>query len=540
MPKFYPPEPGRSTPSSERKVWSAFEQLDAEWHVFHSVVWQAPRAGRQGDGEADFILLHARHGLLAIEVKGGGIELESGQWYSTDRKGARNPIKDPLRQVVDSKHALLRYLQHVPGLRSVPRICHAVIFPDVVLTAGIGLNPRDIVIDGEDLSSIKSSLERVLRHWEQWGATAISSRDVELLVGLLAPTFVVRGTLRADIAQTERQIVTLTERQVEALGMLRSVRHCIIRGGAGTGKTLLAVEKARRLATEGARALLICFNAPLAAEVSQMLRESTSVTVSTFHSLCMRLGGKSKVPVDPDEAWFLTRAAEALADVAAVLPDSQKYDALIVDEAQDLTDDWLTALLLLLRAPDEGPVLLLLDNHQEIYRSALTLPSTWPVVELEKNCRNALPIAKRVAACFGDPTPLEGAAGPALRFIEAEDADLADAVHDVVRRLLTDEKLDARQVVVLSNVRQTSARLRTKLVGPAAFVELGRSGVVAETVHRYKGLEAEVVVLAWSGQPSRTSETADRALAYVGASRAKSALFIVASAKWLKWFRSLT
>lgn len=526
-------------PASERRVWHALEALEDGWTVFHSVAWQAPRAGREGDGEADFVLLHARHGMLVLEVKGGRIELSNGRWFTTDRNDARNEIRDPFRQAVDSKHALLRYLQDV-ALRATPFIGHAVVFPDISIDVPIGMNPRDIVIDGSDLRLSSTAIERVLRHWNQWNNQHLPERAIALIINLLAPSIRIMGLLRADIAEAERQLVILTERQIAAMSMFRNVRRCVIRGGAGTGKTLLAVEKARRVALEGGRALLVCFNAPLATALGAELGGINSVTVSTFHALCMRLGRSiGTVPTNPDDEWFQTRAGDVLVEAASAIGEHERYDALIVDESQDLTNEWLTALMFLLRAPDDGTVTLFIDNHQEIYRSGLILPQ-WPIVELDRNCRNTLPIARRVATCFRDQTPTEGASGPEPSLIEANERVIASVVHDVVCTLLMDEHLDPRRIVVLSNQKRTVRQLRQMLVANTIFVEPGGNGVLAETIHRFKGLEAETIVLAMSGRPGGVAgQNVDRALAYVGASRGRSALFVVATPAWLHWFREL-
>lgn len=540
MATLYPRDPPATGPSSELKVRRALDALGPDWHIFHSVAWQAPRAGRQGDGEADFVLLHPGSGLLVLEVKGGRIEVAAGEWYTVDRNGERHRIKDPFRQATDSKHALLRYLRDVRSLPGIPAIHHAVVFPDVTLTEGIGLHPRAIIIDGADLADPNASIARVLRHWGPPGA-AMSPAAVHVVVDLLAPTVTASGVLRSGIVQAERQILNLTKRQIETLSMLRTVRRCVIRGGAGTGKTLLAVEKARRLSLEGARTLLVCFNAPLANHVASILSGVPAVTVATFHSLVVRVArsAKQELPARPDDDWFATQSSDVLANAAAVLGEQEKFDALIVDEAQDFSDDWLTALMLLLMRPDEDPLVLFLDSHQQIYRSALTLPAGWPVVELDRNCRNTLQIARAVSGCFGDPRPEDGASGPDVSFIEADDSLILEVVHDVVRRLLADEGLAPDQIVALTNTRHVATRLRTMLVGPAAFVELGRDGVVAETIHRYKGLEAEAVVLALSGKPESTANDVDRALAYVGLSRARSALFVVGTRKWIQWCKAL-
>lgn len=536
MAKFFPVTIADAAPNSERKLWRAFESLDDDWHVFHSVAWQAPRAGREGDGEADFILVHKRHGVIIFEVKGGRVELVGGQWFTIDRFGERHAIKDPFRQAVDSKHALLKYLREVPGL-ACPPVCHAVVFPDVTVTDGIGLNPRAVILDASDLAACGAALGRVLAHWQQRDSQNMPARVLDQLVRLLAPTLTIAAGLRGDVARAEREIVTLTERQIEAMAMLRNIRRCVIRGGAGTGKTLLAIEKVRRVASEGGRALLVCFNAPLATKLATSLKQTKSVTVSTFHALCVRLGGP-RVPSNPDENWFASDAANVLVEAAADLADDQKFDALVVDEAQDLTDEWLAALQFLLRQPDESPIQLLFDSHQQLYRSTLNLPKEWPVIELDRNCRNTLPIARHVASCFGDAPPTVGADGPDAMFVEADEGTLIDVVHDVVRRLLVEERLAPEQVVVLSNHRKPVDRLRTMLVGPAAFVEPGKKGVVADTIHRFKGLESETVVLAMSGRPgSMPDKFHDRTIAYVGTSRARSALLVVATRPWIQWFR---
>src|SRR5690349_5723701 len=96
--------------ASERKTHNALLNLSDDWRVFHSVVWQGIRWGKQADGEADFVLIHRTVGLIVLEVKGGRIEIVDGHWFSIDRDGARHGIRNPFLQASDSKHSLDRYL----------------------------------------------------------------------------------------------------------------------------------------------------------------------------------------------------------------------------------------------------------------------------------------------------------------------------------------------------------------------------------------------------------------------------------------------
>ena len=75
------------TEDSEQRVANALKRLPGGWIVLHHVSWQSKRGGKQGDGEADFLLLHPNKGMLVIEVKGGGIDVAAGRWFTTNRHG---------------------------------------------------------------------------------------------------------------------------------------------------------------------------------------------------------------------------------------------------------------------------------------------------------------------------------------------------------------------------------------------------------------------------------------------------------------------
>ena len=88
MATMYPPRFPSGSPTSERNVYEALQGLDDDWLVFHSVGWQGARHGKQGDGEADFVIAHPRKGVMVVEVKGGNVEIRDGRWFSIDRSGS--------------------------------------------------------------------------------------------------------------------------------------------------------------------------------------------------------------------------------------------------------------------------------------------------------------------------------------------------------------------------------------------------------------------------------------------------------------------
>jgi superfamily I DNA/RNA helicase len=277
------------------------------------------------------------------------------------------------------------------------------------------------------------------------------------------------------------------------------------------------------MARDGGRILLTCFNAPLADQVAKDCVGASGLTVSTFHSLALSRARAARLPIPPHPTteWWESDAPNLV--TASLGIASCSFDAVVVDEAQDFCDGWITALQLLLAEPDASPMLLFLDSHQQLYNRSLSIPD-WFVYELDTNCRNTLPIARRVASVFGDPIPEEGASGRNPSFIELTAlGDAAGLTQEVVDRLLGDEGLRPNQITVLCEERSTVESLHQLAVAGSCFVPLGGVGVVAETIHRFKGLESEVVVLVLSGGASAKQDS----LLYVGMSRARSMLVVL-------------
>jgi len=524
MTTFYPREASPSSPRSEIKVRDRLSTAD-NLVAFHSVAWQSRRGGKQGDGEADFVVLAPDHGILVLEVKGGGIEVVDGMWYSTGGDGICRSIKNPFDQAKDSKYALLNFLKAVdPALTRYP-IVHGVVFPDIEVDQLLGLNaPREIVVDRVDLSRPVEAIERIFRHWGQ--NRALSKSDVQRIVDHLAPTIRVRRLLRDDVWDAGQALLDLTTEQMAVLQAIRRVKRTMILGGAGTGKTVLAVEKSRQLASSGFRALLLCYNAPLRQHLASTLHDS-SVDVETFHSLVLREArrAKSKTPFDPTSEWYETEAPRLLAEAAA--RNGTRYDAVLIDEAQDFAKEWLSVTQSLVA--EDGLLYLFADSHQDLYRRGWSVPQGLVELELTVNCRNTRPIARRVASIFDDRLDGKLIDGPEPRFVEMDRREqLAPYVLGLVESMLLEDKIEPSQLIVLTDSATVVSELRSTGVAGHLFTTLDGHGIPVETVYRFKGLERDVVVLALSD--AATNEDL-RTVAYVGLSRAKVGLYVIASRK---------
>lgn len=533
MATVIPQEP-LSTSAAELKVRAALATLDDGWTVLHGVAWQGIRSGRPADGEADFVLVRPGHGIIVVEVKGGGVELEQGAWFSTDRHGARHKIKDPYLQAVQSKHSLLAHLQGQGVLDRFVPFGHVVALPDIAQAPVLGpAGPSEITWTDRDVRSISAAVQAVVDHWEL--RCELSGAESAAIVSALAPTISVRPLLREQVAVSLDRQLELTAEQVGALQGLRRNRRTLIYGGAGTGKTVLAVERARQIAADGSRVLLTCFNRPLGDHLAEVTAEDPLITAGSFHSFAF---GQAKnagelLPTSPNADWYDDELPSLLPQAAAA--NGTAFDALVIDEAQDFAPMWWTSLALLLEDPDNGPFHLFLDSNQSIYRSDWEAPFDGASFDLSINCRSSVPILERVAFLTdGAAPPSRGAPGPDPRFEPIESfGDVGAALRRSLHRLLVEERLSASQLTILSTSKDVVEELRARKVGPHLICKPGQSGIVAETVHRFKGLESDAVVLI---VPEVSADT--ERLLYVGVTRARAYLEAIAvpePARLLGW-----
>jgi len=327
----------------------------------------------------------------------------------------------------------------------------------------------------------------------------------------------------------------LTSEQAKVLQSIRRVKRAAILGGAGTGKTLLAVEKARQLAAAGFRTVLLCFNAPLRSHLTTVL-EASGVEVETFHTLTAREARCAgfHIPSQPPGEWYETGAPRLLTQAA--FANGTRYDAVLIDEAQDFGPEWLLCAQSLLRDAEASVLYLFADTHQDLYRRGWSIPPGMVEIELTINCRNTRPIAERVALIFGDVVAGKPPDGPQPKFIEiARNQQIVPYAVGVVESLVLEEGLRTDQIIVLTNSANTVSELRETGVGGHLFTTLEGYGIPVETVFRFKGLEREVVVLALIDRAPMDDLSA---LLYVGLSRARAALYIVGSSdlkRAIKW-----
>jgi hypothetical protein len=527
MAKYFGLGSAEPTEDSERTTARALRTLGNDWIVVHHVSWQSKRNRRQGDGEADFIVLHPRIGLLVVEVKGGGVEVNKGRWQSTDRHGVVHDINNPYEQAIASKHALVSWLEQ-RNLAGRVRVGHAVVFPHLGDLPYLGpAASTEITFTRNNFSSFEAAIVRCMKHWDL--RANLSDSEVDTIVNLLAPTIKVRQMLAEKSASAQSQLIELSAGQVAAYSGLRAARGGLILGSAGTGKTVLAIARAAQLRSDGFSTLLLCYNEILAEQLAAHFCPAEGIKASTFHSLCFYAAKKAKVaiPSEPDRIWWESGAADLLVEAFAMTGET--YDAIVIDEAQDFAPNWIDALKLLLSNRAEAPFYAFADPRQDVWnRKWIDVADGQFTFALSRNLRNTHPIAQKVAAVFGDDLRAPfGVDGPSPKWRDIRDPKYPQADVIAVVEHLIDEGFGPSNLVILCSSAVLVAHLRQESVGPYSFGRWGSQGIPVETIARFKGMEAEAVVLVLND----IDLAENRTIAYVGLSRPRSVLYVVANPK---------
>jgi len=539
MAKMIPPnfDPTTTSAAEETLYYRLQNHLEDDWTVLHSLPWLDQSRPRLREGECDFLLLHPRYGLLVLEAKSGTPHYDgkNAEWNYDD--GQR--IKDPFRQARTGEHFINTLLcQKSPAWRDAGLpFGHAVAFPDASSVTG-NLRPdmgMDLLFLEPDLNRLQAAVIKVLGRFGEPGSGDMSVIDSAL--GVLQPTFALVPSLAPTIELARKELVRLTEEQAFALEGLDGNPRLVVRGGAGTGKTLLVLTQARKLAAEGKRVLVLCFNRPLGAFLHDELADnSDQVLAVTFHDFCLQVlqGAEVAPPDSSDKTYWDKLLPDAALSAMSAFPT--RYDAILVDEAQDFRSDWWLMIEEFLADPAKSHFHLFGDDQQNLYGRRGELPFTKPEFILRRNCRNTQPIAQYTNQAVGTENAraiavLPEGPEPVIHAVSSESEE-REAVRRVLHELVQEQGLTPGQIVILGchKLERSSFADHLKLGNltiQSAHIPPAPNTVRYSTIHKFKGLEADCVLLTGIGQPS-TFYTEDhmQRFKYVGGSRARVILHV--------------
>lgn len=540
-PRFYPEAHLNAFDHNSEKIvaLALLRTLDEGWHVFHSYPWVQDQGRGLREGEVDFVLVHRKYGLLAVEVKGGRLEYvpDRAEW----RQSGFPMNKDPFEQVRRNWHAMQKHMEERVGKLPEFTYGYAVVFPEHVWSGDMppGVH-QDILVGADSLPVLGERLTQSLLHWGRMSRPLGESEMNQVLRALrsefrLHPIPATWQNVRRD----EEILIQLTAEQEHVLDMLERQRRVLVEGVAGTGKTLLALKRASSFAERGRRTLFLCFNANLAEDL-RLKAARPNLDIRTFHSLCREVctqGGVAFEPpvgAPPEELnrWWREEAPNLM--VSALDEADLRYDAIVVDEAQDFEPSWWTAIELLL-ADEDTDFYIFFDRQQNLYDAQLSFPIAQAPYVLSRNCRNTRRIAQACSRAIERPITLSHFAPEGLEVNVqrcGSDGEFEDRVLETVEALRKEAGLRPSQIAILSPRRPEKSSLARWVTGDRPYLgdhPIAKSlaewkqdkGIWFSTIRAFKGLEAEALILLDLTDFRQGFERSDL---YVACSRARHIL----------------
>lgn len=569
MANMRPPDPPRprsegnpdGPPDSEIEVFEALrDQLSDEYTVFYSLTYLSRE--KRLNGEVDFLIAHPTDGLLFLECKGGGISVNhSSQWFRRSPSGREIPTKSPIDQVQDQMHDVMALikdgahrLSQREGSRTIysPTYGYALIFPfsdNAEQLERLDL-AAELILDADEMNSLEPAIKRAMTFWnEKHSRSPITAAQYRTLLNrVISPAVNVVPDLNDAMAVERRKFRRLDVQQSFAVQAIVNNRRMAIQGGAGTGKTMIAIEAARQMRDRGDRVLLLCFNKFLSLHLEQQVamldgdeehQGEGSVTVSTFHKLCSDAAEKVNMEFAPpgDEATseerrkFWNESCVEYLEYAVIDGAFGNYDALLIDEWQDFHRDWLSPLRSLLKNETQSSIALLYDTSQSIFDKEFEAPSQleFPIIPLPFNYRNTRAIVRFLddtvqTASRSHPEAPSGYE-PEIH-VQHSPKQARKEIAALIKRLTDEDGLSAEQIVILTPHRRNS------FIGDRGSIEgipfsqdpFDRDGrILWTTLSSFKGLESDIVILADIDENDPRSGQNE---VYVAASRARHRLFV--------------
>jgi hypothetical protein len=480
--------------------------------AFHSLLLSEHQINPTG--EADFVIVSPK-GLIVIEVKGGGVRRDADGWAFAGRHGVTREVRGPFQQATQALWSLVKLLKRENVGHQLDRISfgHAVAFPQCEFSEQSVEWDRTYIWDAEreTSESFDDWLDGVFSHWQNQSGKGLANGDcVAALAGAMRPFFNLVQTLASRVDEVEHNMHQLTEEQLSRLEILELEERVICLGGAGTGKTVLAVEAARLLAADHNRVVFTCQNPVLASFLRSRLEDEKGVEVIPF----AELDG-------------LRRPAEVL----------------IIDEAQDVLDS--DGLATVDRAVEGGLQggrwRIFLDPNAQAAFSKRYDPGVLAQLQqhgvtalLSVNCRNTSDVVMNIQLMTGaDVGVATLGPGPGVDTVAYRSVAEAAALAEEKLRALLNGGVSPSDISLLSPLsfeESTFAHLPADLTDRIVILDTRTASdwpldeLSFATIEDFKGFENRFLLI--SDLDDVTSGPQAAATLYVGMSRARISLWL--------------
>lgn len=341
--------PKKNVSPGERAIFLRLrdDPLTEGWIVLHSLDIADHR--QQIFGEIDFVIIVPAKGVVCLEVKSHTrIQRVDGIWYYGNK--LQPDVRGPFKQASEAMHSIRKYITAKQPNLSRIIFWSAAAFPfapfniestewhswqvidsQTFRSRSIGSTILSILENARTFLSTKSTAQ-----WFDTNQVMPDASQSQTLVNLLRPNFEFFESPHSRAERLEEELKYYTSEQLSALDAMQENPRVIFQGPAGTGKTMLAIEAARRSAEANRKVLFLCYNSLLGTYLSKQTKAlQPLVTTRTLHSHMLKVAGMS-ISQQDHKFWSEQLPLAAIDKLLENTDDAYLYDELIIDEAQDI------------------------------------------------------------------------------------------------------------------------------------------------------------------------------------------------------------
>lgn len=511
--------------SLENIMFESLAELSDEYYVFHSFKIVTQTDGVFYESETDFVIFNKKKGIICLEAKAGQVSYKNGDWIYSNGVVMHNG--GPFNQASANKWKLKSYIEKSNQKNVIPKckMLHAVWFPSI---SEEDINKINLPSDADKkIIMTKSAIEKpqpfIDAIFELELPNGIKTNLTEnegktLIQNVLCPSFSVFPAASMDADIKKIAFHRLLNEQAGILHYLNEQRSAVINGVAGTGKTMIAVEKARMHANVGQRVLFLCYNNQLKNYLAENYKHE-NISFYTIDGLACKLCNTGTANY--------SRLQSVLEDI--YLSNNFSYQHVIIDEGQDfgkelIEESDIIQLLgdIVLEKDDISSFYIFYDKLQLV--QGRTIPKYIEEADckltLYKNCRNTENIAITSMRPLTDRKPklFDGCikGKPAIMHFCSNDNSLISELDKTIAQLLSKGITD---IVILTCKSEENSKI-TPYCRESYYKKIRFS-----TCRKFKGLEADAVILIDIDKECFYDDNV--LLFYVGTSRARINLDLI-------------
>jgi len=481
--------------NAEKKIFEWFKNSEKteDWIVLHSL--GISKHVSLIYGEIDFLVLAPKTGIFALEVKGGRVKRQEGEWYYTDKYGTTTKkSRGPFEQAASGIFSIMEVLKKKNSSGSkINKVLYGygVMFPDIIFEDdSIDINKWQ-VFDKNDNGNVKDFIKRLSKNYSKQliDKNNISpeerlpdNKTIKEIFVYLRGDFDKPVPFQLKINEIETTQKKLTDEQFGCLDALEDNPRCLIQGPAGTGKTILAIEDTIRSLSRSENTALVCFNNLLGDYLKHFFFRNNQYGqpyfTGTFHSFMLKIIKDANIKIDrhdfqSKEFWD---TIIPLLFLEAINISPVRLDKIIIDESQDLINDNYIEIFdsILIKGFDRGKWSLFGDFSRQSLYTDLSYESMLEMIEkkasfvnykLILNCRNTTQICNEIQNLTGfsnqNYSKMAANGLPVNYYIWKNDDEQLEKIELLLERLLDKEHILPDTIIILSSRIREKAKERS-------------------------------------------------------------------------------